>query len=277
MTRLLALWVATTNVALASTCPVATYSTDLSESIHDAKDTFADLDIVAFKAATDRLAQMIPCLEDPITGSVAADVHRFQGIRAFSDRDDPLAQMMFAAARKIEPSYVFPETLIPAGNPVRLAYEAADLGDGAFVVVPTPAQGYLQFDGRTTQRRNISWPTLYQRVDGAGAIVETAYLLPEDELPTYRVRQGDCQLVLPEDPDVETDPPKELLIATIASGAAAVALYGAAGVSKARFSNLNTADDKLEGLAGQANGLVIASGLAGAATLGLGVGVALRW
>ena len=112
---LLALWFPV--AAWAQDCPPAS-STDLSRSIDEAGATIARLDIDAFKAATDELGQLIPCLDDPVTRNVAADVHRFMGIRAFADgkRDD--ADLIFRAARVLEPAYTMPDSLIPAGNPM---------------------------------------------------------------------------------------------------------------------------------------------------------------
>src|SRR5688572_7533525 len=90
-------------------CAERTDTTDLTTAISDAEASFSDLDIDSFKEATDRLRAVLPCLDDPLTRHLSAEVHRFLGIRAFGDRD-PDAELYFAAARAIEPDYQFPTT-----------------------------------------------------------------------------------------------------------------------------------------------------------------------
>ena len=63
------------SMAWGQDCPPAS-STDLSASIDEAEATIARLDVPAFKAATDELSALIPCLDDPVTRQVAAEVHR---------------------------------------------------------------------------------------------------------------------------------------------------------------------------------------------------------
>ena len=66
-------------------------------------------------------------------------------------------------------------------------------------------------------------------------------------------------------------------IATVATGVASALLYGAAGYSEARFKNPSTPDAELDGWMGRANGLSLAAGIGGAATVGMGAVVIVRW
>lgn len=260
--------------AWAQDCPEPTYSTDLSEAIAQAEGTFSDLDIPSFREATDALRAVVPCLRDPVTRSVAANVHRFLGIRAFGDRDDN-ARLYFAAARSIEPYYEFPSTLIPPGNPVRAVYADLELGQGTGRDVPRPEDGYLQFDGRTTLKRPVTWPTLVQRFDGDGQVVMSAYLAPEDPMPTYAVSTA----VEVADPAavISTPPPPArmpLLVGTAVAAVVTGVTYGLAGNAEARFKSPVTPDSSLNRLEKTANSLVIVSGVTGAVTVGLGIGLA---
>lgn len=262
--------------AAPDSCPAGTTTTDLTTAISDAEATFADLDIEAFKEATDRLRELLPCLEDPLTRHLSAEVHRFLGLRAFGDRD-PDAALYFAAARSIEPDHVFPVSLIPEGNPVRTSYRAYDLAQGRTVTVPEPAGGSLQFDARTTQLRPAAWPTIFQRLDEQGAVVHTAYLMPSDPLPDYPVKQ--LRVVAIDDPSLPVRPPAPpartpLLVGTLTAAAATGVLYGLAGVSKATFLDSSTPDAELDGLRKRTNALVLTSAVTGAAAVGLGVGLA---
>lgn len=266
-------------LAWGADCPQSAASTDLSATVAEAEATIAQLDIVAFKAATDRIDALLPCLEDPVTRNVAASVHRFKGIRAFADRDLANAEVMFRAGRALEPGYVFPDDLIPPGNPIRTAYEEVAYGEPRFETLPTPdAGGYIQLDGRTTNQRPLTWATLYQRFDGSGALADTEYLLPSAPVPTYPVQIGEVPVAIPYDDPVFVDKkPVALLGATVGAAVVTGLLYGSAGLARAKFDNLNTPDEQLDGAADAANALSIASAITGTATLGLGVGVALRW
>ncbi len=260
-------------------CAEPASSTDLTRAIADAEATIARLDIEAFKEATDRLDALLPCLDDPVTRNVAAQVHRFKGIRAFADRRLDDAEVMFRAGRALEPTYVFPDDLIPPGNPIRTAYEQVEFGTPAYDPLPPPeGGGYIQLDGRTTTQRPRNWATLYQRFEGDGALVETAYLMPDDPVPAYPVQEGEVVVEIPyEDPVFVDKKPVALLGAAVGTAVLTGVLYTAAGVNYARFNNPATPDELLDPAANRANAFTIASAVSATATVGLGVGVALRW
>lgn len=266
-------------------CDAPADTTAITSAISDAEATFADLDIAAFKEATDRIRAVIPCLQDPVTRRVAAEVHRFLGIRAFGDRD-PAAPTYFAAARSIEPDYVFPPELIPEGNPLHQVYRSIDLTTGRSVPVSEPAGGYLQFDGRSGAERPAAWPTLFQRFDSSGAVVDTRYLHPGDPLPDYPVKRVRIVVVdpgpEPVEPIVPVRPPPSpartpLLVGALSAAAATGVMYGMAGVAKGTFNDPSTPDADLDALRRRANTLSVASAVTGTVGLGLGVGVALTW
>lgn len=261
-------------------CSEGSDTTDLTNAIVDAEVSFSDLDIVAFKASTDHIRALLPCLEDPLTRHLAAEVHRYLGIRAFGDRD-PDADLYFAAARAIEPDYEFPPSLIPEGNPVRTAYRAYDLAQARTLPVPEPATGSLQFDARTTLERPAAWPTIWQRLDEDGAVVATDYLLPAEAMPAYPVRQVRIVRVAPMDPPPPTEsrapsPPLRtpLLIGTVTAAATTGVLYGLAGVAHGAFHDPSTPDANLDALRGRANRMTVGSAVAGLATVSLGIGLA---
>ena len=127
-----------------------------------------------------------------------------------------------------------------------------------------PVGAVLMYEGRVLAR--------------AGRIVETAYLMPDDPIPSYAVKVGEDPIVIPyDDPIFEDDKPTGLLVATIVTGVASAGLFGAAGFSEAKFKNLNTADGQLDAWADRANGLSLAAGVGAAATAGMGAVVVIRW
>lgn len=261
---MLLLWIGLARAAEAD-CPAPVDTGDLERAVAEAEAAFASLEVEALKAATDRLHALLPCLVDPLTRQLAADVHRYLGVRAFGDRD-PAAPTYFAAARAIDPDRRFPPSLVPAGNPLLEAWTAIDPATRTVEHAPPPAAGTLQFDARTTLERPTSWPTLFQRLDADGAVVETAYLLPADPLPAY--------------PVAEPSPPRPprargpLLAGAVAAGVTTAALYGLAGASHAAFEDPTTPRRDLGRLRDRTNGLVVASAVGALATVSLGIGYA---
>lgn len=270
------IWLAV--ASLSWSCDEPADSTQLTAAVNEAEGAFTGLDIAAFKEATDRIQTLLPCMVDPIPSNVAAEVHRFLGIRAVGDRDEVQAEQMFAAARMIEPEYEFPVGLIPEGNPVRDAYSRLSLDQPLWQYVPPPADGgYFHFDGQVAGMRSRAWHALAQRFDGTGRVVDTQYLAPSDPLPQYAVLVDNPDLDSLEG-DLAKPTPTALVLAIVATGLTTGVLYGAAGLTEARFKNPNTPDDQLDPLARRTNALVIASGVGSAATVGLGVGlIAVRW
>ena len=266
------------SVAWAGECIIPAYSTDLLDAVDDAEDTFRSLDIAAFLEATGRLEALLPCLADPVPRQVAAQVHRYLGIRAYGERNLQDAEVRLMAGRALEPEYTFPDALMPQGHPVREFYAALEVDESLYAFAPPPASGYLQFDGQTSNQRPTDWATVVQRFDGTGKIVETVYLLPGQPLPTYPVQVGAYPAVFPL-PEPEPDPggpPTSLLVATGVTALSTGILYGLAGHAHGQFQDPDTPDARLDGLAGRANALSVASAITGTATLGFGVGIVLR-
>ncbi|MCO4747428.1 MAG: hypothetical protein KC912_21690 [Proteobacteria bacterium] len=266
-------------------CEAPATTLDLQQDLDASELAFSKLDLEAFTAATDSARAAIPCLNETLPRAVVAQIHRFEGLRAFADSDPEAASLAFAAARAIQPAYVFPETLVPVGNPVRDLYTALDVSTPETVATAKPASGHLAFDGRVSEQRSKHWPTLFQRFDDAGAPVDTAYLWAADALPAYEVFVAP---VVAEPAPVEptpvahgtepvVEPPKKKKVPVLAitaggSAAAAAVFYGLAAQQRAKFLDEDTEQAKLDGLYGRNHAFVVVSGVAGAAALGTGLG-----
>lgn len=273
---LLALWVAVAHGA----CPTPTNTADLVSALDDAKEAYGNLEVEAFRAAMGRVHERLPCLEEEVTRHLAAELHRFEGLLGFLDRDSDRSQRAFASARAIEPNYKFPASLVPEGNPALAAYTALAPDKGTVVRVADPLQGRLLFDGATGKMRPTTFPTVFQRMDAEGAVMETAYLWPGDALPPYPARSVPVDLVGGEPdptkpvPDlvgaVRAGPNKGLLAGAGATALASGLLYGSAFLVHQRYNNLETDVSKLDGLRRVNNGFVLASGATLATAVGLG-------
>lgn len=272
--------------ALAADCASPTEARDVRDTLDAAYRQLESLDIGGFKAATDDLDAVLPCLTEALPPPVIAEVHRTKGIRAFGERDAELAGLMFAAARTIEPGYRFPYNLIPEGNPIREAYLAVDLGNAPTTPLQQPGIGDLRIDGYSTLDRPTAWPTLVQYLRADGTVDFTAYLHPDDAVPDYPlhvatpnprpVPVGPLPMPSPMPAPVPQTPEPTrssarvpLLVAAGLTGVGAGIAYGMAGGSRARFFDPATPDADLDPLRAQTNTLVIVGGFGGAASLGL--------
>lgn len=171
------------NAAHAQVCSATT--AELLNTLEQAEADYQERDRDGVLAGRDHARGLLPCLTDALNRPLAAQYHRVEGLAAFLERDDPTAREFFASARALEPGYVLPTSLAPEGHPVRTLYMAFDRSEGRWETLPTPHQGHIQLDGHRSLERSLSFPTLYQRFDDTGAVVETALLLPGDATPAY--------------------------------------------------------------------------------------------
>ena len=239
-----------------------------------------------FNVASDRAFAALPCISDAMTRPLAAQVHRFKGLRAMIDRDPALARQAFAASRTLEPGYMFPTSLVAEDNPIRTEYAALDPAAGTLDNIPEPAVGALTFDGRDTgNRRPVTYPTIAQYSDASGAVVRTAYLMPGAQMIEYPARTLPVASVI--DPVVPEKPKRGINVPLLGgAGVLAIAsgaMWVVAGTSYGRYWDTTdpiTDADQLASLRGTTNAMMIgALGAAGGA-VGLGVGsvvVSARW
>jgi hypothetical protein len=249
-------------------------------ALDEAKTAYGNLEVDAFRTALEGARATLPCVTDEVTSHVAAELHRFEGLLAFFDRQPDRSTTAFAAARSIEPNYRFPESLVPAGNPVLKDYAAIDPDSGKIERLPEPMSGRLAIDGRSSTSRSQSFPTVVQLVDEGGRVTATAYLWPGDPVPHYAPKP----VVADTGPDgtgptgrggsmsraLRTGPDKRFLLGAGVSAAAAAALYAGAFVVHGRYENEQTPIGSLDGLRAANNGLVLASGVSVAVGASLG-------
>lgn len=275
-------------------CDADVTTTILRDAIGDAETAFGALNIQEFIARSDDIrGEILPCMAEPVTRSMAAQVHRLEGLRAFGERD-MFAIHAFAAARSIEPQYRFPSTLVPHESPVYDDYTAMDIEAGRFQTLATPAVGAFRFDGSTGDQRPLSWPSLFQHIDDGGAVIATYYLRGKDPMPDYEIwvepepePEAPMALVTAASPVPILPPPPvrktfgdahpALVVAAGASAVTAIGLFSAAGVTHQTWADPITPDRQTEVLRKRSNALTVASGLAGLTSVGFGAVVAVTW
>ncbi len=256
-------------------CAEPTTTADVDGDLTQAEAAYAALDVNAFLAAMDHAAEVLPCVSDPVPRHLAARLHRFEGLRGFVQRKPTRSMAAFAAARSIEPAYVFPETLVPFGNPALQDYNALDPSSGRTVEVPEKTDGRLQFDGTVSLNRPIDRPAVLQLFSGEGGVEHTTYLWGHNEMPPYDT------IAPPPEPEPVAPPPPvstaprhpvnvPLLVATTAATVATGSLYAASWASRSAWASADD-PDRVVPLRKKTNGLVVASSAAAGVAVGLGV------
>lgn len=228
---------------------------DLRIALEGAESAWG-VDAEGFTRSVGAADAILPCLAAVVDPPTAARLHRVRGLVAYANRDTAGATARFAASRSIEPDYVFPDAMVPPGNPVRAIYETAT-PSLASAVVAVPEKGRTYFDGAETFRRPTAAPTVFQLVEGDRAKT-TDWLDVGEPLPKYRVRGAGTRV--------------PLLIATGAAAAAGGVLYGLAVAERKTWDETTQFADETE-LNAQAdlvNGLGYGAIGAGALAVGLG-------
>ncbi|MFH1466883.1 MAG: hypothetical protein ABIO70_21040 [Pseudomonadota bacterium] len=270
-------------------CEAPTTTLQVQTLVEQAEATYTALDVPGFQAATDAIVADLACLHEPVPRYLAASVHRMVGLRAFIDRQPERSTRAFAAARSIEPAYSFPETLVPAGNPVLSTYAAIPVESGGMAALTAPADGHYLLDGRPGTERSTAWPVIFQQVDGQGQVLATSYLwqgeplpslavpAPVAEAPTAPAAQPPALLAAPAEP--KGHPRWGLLATGGASLVAAGALYAVAHGAHDSYYDAGTNPADKPGLRTTTNTCFVGSIALGAAGLGLGTVafVEVRW
>lgn len=252
----------------AHACEAPTGLPDLAGALDAAEEALSVLDIAAFQARVAEAEEALRCLDEPVGRHDAARLHRATGLRAFGARDD-LAPAAFAAARSLEPAYMFPRSLVPRGSPVIEAYLSLPLDALDRSLLPVPRDGWIHLDGLPSLERPAALPTVYQRFGSDGAVRQTAYLLPGADPDAYEEAARGTEMLV--GIVVDTGPTwwqRQRVPLAVATGSAAAVTVGLWGLSRhGRSRYLDTTDQpvpdaELDGLQARTNALAVGSGVA---------------
>lgn len=250
-------------MAMAGECPEPVATTELEARLLAAEAAFHELDAQGFHREVDQAALELPCVADPVGPTLAARYHGVIGVRQLISRERERARLSLAAARGADPNFDFGEGFLPDGHiGFSLFQEVTPPADQ--VVIPEPDGVELRFDGTPRPDRSESHPTIVQVLDGSGSVVLTGYLRPGDPLPAYPRR-------VPEpEPEARGGRRTGWLLASAGSALTSVALFGASAATADRFAQPDPRVPlgQLERQQRVTNGLVVGSGVAGAAAVG---------
>ena len=248
-------------VAAHAACPAT--GAGIAVELDAAETAWRAMDTTAFRTVTDEVVAAAACLADSVPPATAARLHRTVGLRAFLDKDFVRAGQAFSAARAIDPAYRLPESLVPAGHPIRKAYDAADPEQGSVAVMPVPASGHLEFDGRETLERPELWPTLAAYVAEDGDPRASGYLWPADAMLSYSTSKAENRVAA----GPKKGPNLPLAITAAASLVASGTCYA---IAKGSYDAYYDDASRPEDLRVQTNTLFVVS--VSAAVVGLGTG-----
>jgi hypothetical protein len=150
--------------------------------MRQAEEAYRELDIEGFRTSLDAASTELPCLDTALSIPDIARYHRLQGLLASVVRDQSRAQAAFLSSRALEPAYRLPLDMVPAEHPTRLDYAALPLDSVRWEPLPAPLEGTVQIDGTEQLQRPLNRPAIVQRFDDAGAVIDGAYLWPEESL-----------------------------------------------------------------------------------------------
>lgn len=264
------------SIAWAACDPVA--PGEIEDAIRAAEQAFAAADVAGFEALSNRALALPSCVYGAVPRSTAAALHRLAGLRAFVRKEQSEAELAFAAARRLEPAYAFPTTLVPSGHKIRTWYDAIQPIPDSVALLPEPAKGSLVVDGEASRERPAVLPAVVQ-LTGTGGKDRGGYFRPQDDLFAYKAKDPAPLPTSAAAPAPPTAAParerKGPHLPLAVSCAVAAVLTGGAGVLAARadqeYWDRSTPEGDLDGLRVEVNALSAAAIGFGAVAVGTGV------
>jgi hypothetical protein len=274
-------------------CAQTWNSRGVMDVVESADLNVTKMDTEGFFAARDTLLRRLECVNEPLSGPAVGAVHRVMATAAFLQKEDSRIAPALAGLLSADPGYQLSLALYPVGHPIRdlLSHAGILARDPATRPLVTLASGWLEVDGLALTAVPVGRTTIIQQVDGQGAVVETRYVWPGDDLgawsapaPSTLSAKAPVQRTTRALPSVApARAPGKARVPMIALTAASVVttgvLYGVAASSAATFRDEGNglSDAELTALRDTTNGLTVGWAVAGVASLGLGVGLAFAW
>lgn len=252
--------------ALDPECPAAFATDDWSAAMDQIDAAFAGSRIDAARSGLEQTHDALRCLDHAAPSALLARFDRQQALAAFFDQDEDAAVKWGIASRTIADLALD----LPEDHPFRALITDAPApitaGPAGSIAVPHGATLFLDGAALSEPLAPAEIPHLAQVVDRDGTVI-CAYWQDGTAFPS--------DLIGP--PEVARAPhPHRLDLGALAisgaTGVVAVGLYGLATMAAGDLSHASTAAE-LAHARTTANWLVIGSGVAGAAAIGVGATV----
>lgn len=258
-----------------SACAQTWDAQGLRDAVEAADGYLVRLDAAGFLAAKNTVMLRLQCVTQPLERDLVGAVHRIVATAAYVEKKEGLVPTALAGLLSADIGYQMPVDLYPEGHPMRdlLPLAALLAQDPASRPLATFGKGWLEVDGVHSYVVSTSRASVVQQVDEQGAVVETRYVWPGDDLGAWNGSVSSLMVDPPAPAVAKKKGARNGLIAGTAAGVVATSvLYGFARSNFDAY-NANPSPD----LRDSANGFTVAYLVTGAATLGLGVGVAFTW
>ena len=166
-------------------CAVATPAGEFAGSLSQVLNGLVMHDAAVFSRARALVDRQQACVGEPLGVGDVASLHRLRGLLAAFEGKTDLAVAAFAAARRIDPDYRFPESVVPANHAITALYlDAAALAGAKAEPVAHPRAGWdVLIDGQSSGERAIGVATYVQVVAPDGRVWRSQWLGPKDPLP----------------------------------------------------------------------------------------------
>ncbi len=180
------LWLGTASAADAD-CAMTYTAHEVDAALEEALLSFAVLDQDAFDVHASTAMRQVDCLDEAISPSLAAGLHRVEGIRLVVEGRNGDARERFRAALSLEPAHRLPDTIAPEGGKLASTYAAGrELPIRSRLPVSVPAPLSTLVDGHPVSTRPDAGPYVLQVLDPGGAVVVSDYIAsgePSLDLP----------------------------------------------------------------------------------------------
>ncbi|MDP2309153.1 MAG: hypothetical protein Q8P18_24230 [Pseudomonadota bacterium] len=266
--------------APASECTQTWNAGGVTDVVESADLNISKMDTEGFFTARDTLLRRLVCVNEPLSGTTVGAVHRVVATGMFLQKEESRIAPALAGLLSAAPGYQLPLALYPEGHPIRdlLSHAALLARDSSTRPLVALESGWLEVDGLALAAAPLGRASVIQQLDGQGAVVETRYVWPGDELGAWDGSLPVATVAAPE-PRARGKARVPMIALTAASLVTTGVLYGVAFDARETFRDVNNGltDDELVALRSSTNNLTIGWSAAGVASLGLGVGLAFAW
>lgn len=170
-------------------CESPTTIEDTRGAVARSHARFAAGDLPGFQLAVADVRARSACLGEAMSPQDAADLHLVAALGAFADRDVDAAAAHGCVLRALGSGEGIPESIVPAGHPLRWTLAQAECPTGELVPVAVPGDGVLRVDGAPAAGvpGDPSWRPYHLQVVRGGAALFSQSVPLGGPLPELRI------------------------------------------------------------------------------------------
>jgi hypothetical protein len=253
-------------VSAAAECDGTVATETVERDALAAQAAFGALDPPVFQQSYDAVVAGVPCVREPLSPGVVAQVHVLGGLRAFLDSDEVATAASFQAAQAADPELELGPWL-PDAHPVRLDWRFAERLEQDPAVDLDPKASVL-VDGMASHLLVLGRPAVLQHLED-GVVTETLWW-QGGPLPEWAPIA---------DPVLTPQGRRRLILSSgaLAAAGASATFTALSYNAHAEFTSGDADYDDLDDLADRANRTGAAAVATGALSVGLVVVLAATW